>query len=139
MSSFLVGQTVYSINQPSNRGIIKSIGPDYLEIIDPNQKIIIVKQKNLYTNDPQLIIDNLIQDKNDLNDTFFTNKQYIQQLKEQKIKFEGLNRNFQHQIYKLNSEIILLNEIITLILQNTSLQNSIQTQIDQIYKNISLL
>ena len=139
MSSFLVGQTVYSINQPSNRGIIKSIGPDHIEIIDPQQKIIIIKQKNLYTNDPQIIIDNLIQDKNDLNDTFFTNKQYIQQLKEQKIKFEGLNRNFQHQIYKLNSEIILLNEIITLILQNTSLQNSIQTQIDQIYKNISLL
>tara|TARA_B100001057_G_C22648567_1_gene871147 strand:- start:394 stop:813 length:420 start_codon:yes stop_codon:yes gene_type:complete len=139
MSSFLVGQTVYSINQPSNRGIINSIGPDHIEIIDPQQKIIIIKQKNLYTNDPQIIIDNLIQDKNNLNDTFFTNKQYIQQLKEQKIKFEGLNRNFQHQIYKLNSEIILLNEIITLILQNTSLQNSIQTQIDQIYKNISLL
>ena len=139
MSSFLVGQTVYSINQPANRGIIKSIGPDYIEIIDPQQKIIIIKQKNLYTNDPQIIIDNLIQDKNDLNHTFFTNKQYIQQLKEQKIKFESLNRNFQHQIYKLNSEIILLNEIITLILQNTSLQNSIQTQINQLYKKISLL
>ena len=139
MSSFLVGQTVYSINQPVNRGIIKSIGPEHIEIIDPQQKIIIIKQKNLYTNDPQIIIDNLIQDKNDLNHTFFTNKQYIQLLKEQKIKFEGLNRNFQHQIYKLNSEIILLNEIITLILQNTSLQNSIQTQIHQLYKKISLL
>ena len=79
MSSFLVGQTVYSINQPANRGIIKSIGPDYIEIIDPQQKIIIIKQKNLYTNVPQIIIDNLIQDKNDLNDTFFTNKQYIQE------------------------------------------------------------
>ena len=139
MSSFLVGQTVYSINQPSNRGIIKSIGPDYLEIIDPNQKIIIVKQKNLYTNDPQLIIDNLIQDKNDLNDTFFSNKKHIQELLNQKIKFEGLNRNFQHQIYKLNSEIILLNEIITLLTNNTSIQKSIISQIDNIYKKISLL
>lgn len=139
MSSFLVGQTVYSINQPSNRGIIKSIGPDYLEIIDPNQKIIIVKQKNLYTNDPQLIIDNLIQDKNDLNDTFFSNKKHIQQLLNQKIKFEGLNRNFQHQIYKLNSEIILLNEIITLLTNNTSIQKSIISQIENIYKKISLL
>ena len=139
MSSFLVGQTVYSINQPSNRGIIKSIGPDYLEIIDPNQKIIIIKQKNLYTNDPQLIIDNLIQDKNDLNHTFFSNKKHIQELLNQKIKFEGLNRNFQHQIYKLNSEIILLNEIITLLTNNTSIQKSIISQIDNIYKKISLL
>ena len=139
MSSFLVGQTVYCINQPSTKGIIKSIGPDYLEIKDPNHKIIIVKQKNLYTNDPQLIIDNLIQDKNDLNDTFFANKKYIQDILKQKNKFEGLNRNFQKQIYKLNTEIILLNEIITLLTNNTSIQKSIISQIENIYKKISLL
>ena len=139
MSSFLIGQTVYSINQPSKRGIVKTIGPEYIEIQEPNGNTLIVKDKKLYTNDPQIIIDNLIEDNKQYKDTFFTNKKYIQQILKQKMDFEGLNRNLQQQIYKLNTEIIYLNEIITLLTNNTSIPKNIIHQIEDLYKKISLL
>ena len=139
MSSFLIGQTVYCINEPSKRGIIKTIGSDYIEIQEPNRNTLIVKNKKLYTNDYQIIIDNLINDNNELKETFFTNKKYIQNILKQKMDFEGLNRNLQQHIYKLNTEIIYLNEIITLLTNNTSIEKSIISQIDTIYTKISLL